>query len=234
MVNCILNKGALIFAKPLPGISMIRLRTYLLALLVFLPINGWAQKPFLEGTITYKVKLDTDDDIKTGTYIITIKGGQIRKEMRLTGLDYVIIINCRTGKVYSLQNRSGKKYAIELTIEEMLAEQDKFRGYVLTDMHRDNTQIAGYAVSWGNVRYKDGATATVAYSRDWRPAEAVTFERFPAAGFMPLDFRYKNESGISVSFEALKIDAEPVENAVFRVPDDYKIISNAEYREMNR
>jgi hypothetical protein len=194
-----------------------------------------AQKPFTEGTITYHVKMEPNDQgLKPGTYIITTKGGMVRKEMKLPGLDYTIIINCRTNKVYSLQNRNGKKYAIELTMEDLVKDQEKFKGFILSSTNTDDNKIAGCQATWSDVTYKDGVSTLVAYSKDWKPAQSVTFERFPDAAFIPLDFLYTNEAGVSVRFEAEKIDPGPVENAVFRIPADYKIISNSEYREMNK
>ena len=38
---------------------------------------------------------------------------------------------------------------------------------------------------------------------------------------------------MTMTFEASKIEAQPVENAVFRIPADYKIISYNEYKEMS-
>ena len=175
-----------------------------------------------------------DPQIKPGTYTITIKGNQIRKEMKVSSLDYTIIIDCGTGKVYSLRNRNGKKFAIELTMADMLKDQERFSGLTLSNCRSDSRKIAGYAVTNCDIKYTDGSRALVAYTKDWKPAQAVTYERFPAATFLPLDFFYTDESGLTIRFEAQKVEPGPVDNAVFRIPADYKIISHTEYLEMSR
>ncbi len=204
-------------------------------LLSCLSIHVAAQKPFSEGTIVYQVKMGPDDpEMKPGIYTITIKGDQIRKEMKLSSLDYTIIINCTTNKVLSLQNRNGKKYAIELTMEDLLKDQEKFKVYTITNVKNENKKIAGLSAYSGNIVYHDGSRTLITYSKDWKPLQPVTYERFPAADFLPLEFFYKDESGLSVRFEAIKIEPVPVDNAVFRVPADYKIISHSEYLQMTR
>lgn len=211
------------------------LKNVFLVFFLFSQACLFAQKPFTEGAIIYKITMSPEEkDINPGSYSIIVKGDMIRKEMKLAGLDYTILINCSTNKVYSLRCRNGKNYAIELTMEEMAKEQEKFKGYTLTTAKNENKKIAGCQVSWGNVTYKDGSTAFVGYSKDWKPSRTITYERFPDANFLPLNFFYKNEAGITVTFVAQKVDPCPIENAVFRIPRDYKIISNTEYTEMSR
>jgi C-terminal peptidase prc len=138
------------------------------------------------------------------------------------------------GKVYSLQNRNGKKLAIELRMDEMLKDQEKFSGFSLESERNDNKQLAGCKVVSGSIRYKNGTTTPVTYTKEWKPSQPIVFERFPGAAFLPLDFFYKDESGLTMSFEAEKVAPGPVENAVFRLPADYKIISYNEYKELSK
>lgn len=235
MVICIVNNS--LPCNKLYQLSIMRYKTIAFLVLIFCSFSTYtiAQKLFSEGTIVYMVKMGPDDpDIKPGTFTLTVKGEQIKKDMKLNGMDYVIIMNCRTKKVYSLQNRNGKKYAIELNMADMVKDQEKFMGFSLKYEKDDNKKIAGCAVSWGDVIYKDGTRTIVSYSKEWKPAQPITFERFPGANFLPLDFFYKDESGLSMRFEAEKVQPGPVENAEFRIPADYKIISNAEYKELSK
>src|ERR1700744_2066145 len=93
----------------------------ILLLLLFAGFYGRAQKPFTEGTVVYKVTLEAaDNKTFSGTYTFFIKGNQIRKEIKLNnGYQDVVLLNCGTNKVYSLQNKNGKKYAIELSMQEL-------------------------------------------------------------------------------------------------------------------
>jgi hypothetical protein len=193
------------------------------------------QKAFNEGVIIYKVKMVPDQaKFKPGTFTLTIKGEQLKKEMKMNGLEYVMVMDCATQKGFSLQNKNGKKYAIELKMEDMLKDQEKFQNYNITTERNENKKIAGYVVFSGDLHYKDGSNATVNYSKEWKPALAIAFERFPRADFLPLDFSYNDLSGVGMRFEAEKIIPGPVENAVFRVPAEYKIISYEEYKALSK
>ncbi len=207
----------------------------ILVLLVCVTTGLLAQKPFTEGVIVYQVKMGPDNpEISPGTFTVTVKGGQIKKEMKLNGQESIIIINCLTNKVYSLQNRNNKKYAIELSMDDMVKEQVRFKGFTIKNEYNDNKKIAGFAVSMGNAAYRDGTTTLVSYTKEWKPAQTITFDRFPGALFLPLEFLYKNESGLTMKFLAEKVEPGPVENAIFRIPADYKLISYSEYKELTK
>jgi len=192
------------------------------------------QKPFTEGTITYKIKLQTPDQkVFAGTYTFTIKDVQIRKELKLdNGYSDIQLLNCSAASVYSLQNRDGKKFAIQLSMSDMQRNQQQYTGFSTNNEQPDKTNIAGYAVQKANVSYKNGGNADVYYTREWKPTQTITFERFPDAKFLPLNFSYKDDKGMSMQFVAEQVAAGPVESAMFRIPGDYKMISNEEYKKL--
>jgi hypothetical protein len=194
-----------------------------------------AQKPFMEGTIIYKVTLaSADNKIFSGTYTFFIKGNQVRKEIKLNnGYQDIVLLNSGTNKVYSLQNRNGKKYAIELSMPQLLKSQEKFNGFTVKDETNESKKIAGYSVYKANINYTDGTAHEVYYTKEWDPSQKVTFERFPNAKFLPMYFSYTDDQGMVMTFEAEKIEPEPIENAIFRIPADYKMISYGEYKQLS-
>jgi hypothetical protein len=207
-------------------------------ILLFVAAGNYAmaQKPFAEGTIVYKVKLASAAHKEvTGVYTFTIKGSEIKKELKLNnGYQDIVIMNCGTGTVHSLQNKNGKKYAIQLKMSELVKEQEKFTGFVVKNEKSINKNMAGAAVYEGNINYKDGTAATIYYTKDWRPAQAVTFERFPDAKFFPMNFSYTDVQNMTMVFEIEKLEPGPIENAVFRIPPDYRMISYDEYKELSK
>jgi hypothetical protein len=212
-------------------------RLHFFLFLLLLPGISYAQKPFTEGTIIYKVKLKSADNTEiSGVYTFIIKGNEIRKEIKLNnGYQDIVLLNCGNSKVYSLQNLNNKKCAIELNMAEMTKQQEKFIGFTVKNEHNDdNKNIAGYAVFKGKINYKDGSGSDIYYTKEWRPVQPITFERFPDAKFLPISFSYKDESGMVMEFEIEKIEPHPVENAVFRIPPDYKMISYAEYKQLSK
>lgn len=208
-------------------------RTALLLFLLLFTLSGIAQKPLTEGFILYKVKLESPDNkIFTGTYTFTFKGGQLRKDLKLTnGYQHVLIINATANIVYSLQSRNGRKYAVELNLQEIIEKQGKYANFTLAN-EKSIAAVAGCAAFKATIGYKDGSTADICYTKEWQPPIAMAYNRYPGALFMPLVFSYKDDDGIIMHFEAEKVVAEPVENATFRIPPDYMIISNAEYKQM--
>lgn len=212
------------------------MRYSLLVLLILLCVSAGAQKPFTEGILRYKVKLKSPDNrTYKGYYTFTFKGPHVKKELKLdNGFEDVVLIDCGTGKVYSLQNRNGKKFAIQLSMEEIVKKQDAFLGFTVSDQESDRQEIDGFAVSKGKVSYKDGSSAEIFYSKDWYPLQSITYERFPGAKFLPMSYSYTDEHGISMDFETDKLLLEPVENAVFRIPPEYKMISYEEYKELSK
>jgi hypothetical protein len=195
-----------------------------------------AQKPFAEGTVVYKVTLESADH-KTfkGTYTFIIKGNQVRKEIKLNnGYQDIVLLNCGANKVYSLQNRSGKKYAIELSMPDMLKSQDKFRGFTIKNEMNNNKKLAGQTIYKANISYTNGTAPEIYYTKDWYPAQPVTFERFPDAKFFPMYFSYTDEQGMAMEFEIEKIEPGPIENAEFRIPAEYKMISYDEYKQFSQ
>lgn len=213
-------------------------RTLYLFLLILpaLAPGAFAQKPFTEGTAIYKIKFEPPGQKEiTGLYTFTIKSSQIRKELKLNnGYQDIVLIDCGANKVHSLQNREGKKYAIELNMDELKKNAERYGGYSVANEESRKKNIAGYAAYSGNVHYKDGSGMEVYYTKEWFPSLALTFERFPDAHFFPLFFTYKDENGVIMTFEAEKISAMPVENSAFRIPPDYKMISYQEYKQMSR
>jgi hypothetical protein len=207
---------------------------FFLFLLLLTCLRAQAQKQFAEGTISYKVKImPAGHSTISGTYTFIIKGNYIRKEIKLNnGYQDVVLIDCITNKVFSLQTRNGKKYAIELNMGDLVKLQQKYGGFIMKNEQDNQRNIAGYAVYKGDINYQDGTSDEIYYTKEWQPCQSVTFERFPNANFFPMYFSYKDENNLVMQFEVEKMAPGPIENAIFRIPPDYKMISNEEYKEL--
>ncbi len=210
-----------------------------LVFFVALLVNGFSargQQPFVEGTIAYKVKLTTSDNrFFDGEFTYTIKAGRIKKELKLNnGYQYVLLVNSATKTAYSLQTKNGKNFAIQLTIAEIEENQKRYTGFTLKEDRNNGKVIAGYTVFKGDVAYTDGTHCEIYSTPQWYPDKSITYDRFPGASFLPLSYTYKDESGSSMQFEAKSVSISPVENSIFKLPADYKIISNNEYKQLRK
>lgn len=195
--------------------------------------SAMAQKPFTEGTIHYKVRLETGASKVSGDYVFTVKNGQIRKDIILTnGYQDVLIIDCNRNLAYSLQTINGRKYAIQLTIAELTARQQKYVGFTMKQDKNTGRIIAGLTANKGEVIYPDGNHFQIYYSNEWYPEKGLTYERFPDAHFLPLSYAFVSDNNITMYMEADTITISPVENSLFRIPREYKVITNDEYRQL--
>ena len=70
------------------------------------------------------------------------------------------------------------------------------------------------------------------YTLYGRPGSTLRDElnRLANGGEYPAYTSYKDEDGNSLKFELDKLNAVPVENSVFRIPADYKMVSYNEYK----
>ncbi len=198
-----------------------------------------AQSPFVEGSITYSVSIGpvaggAGFTEHAGNYTITVKGANIRKELRMnSGYRNVIIQNSNTGAAYSLQPAAGQNYAIQLSVTDLRERQKPYEGFAQKEEEGPVT-IAGQKCQKATVTYKDGTTSSLYYTTAWTSPDAMMFDRFPGIRYVPLTFEYRNEEGITMHFAAERIEPGPVESAFFRVPPDYKVISNSEYKSLSR
>lgn len=211
-------------------------------LLIFLMTSSRmvnAQQQFVEGRIRYAVSIGPVSDSTgftehAGTYTLIVKGAQVRKELVMnTGYQNVLIVNNTAGNAYSLVTNGGRHYAIQLTAEDLAGRQKRYEGFTTKKMP-GNMTIAGWPAEKALITYKDGAASSLYYTTSWKAADENIYDRFPGIDYIPLSFEYRNEEGITMHFQAEKLEATPIENGLFRVPADYKIITNAEYKQQKR
>jgi len=198
-----------------------------------------AQQNFVEGTIVYSVTIGplaggTGYTEHAGTYTIIVKGSNIRKELKMnSGYHNVLIRNNNSGSIFSLQPAAGQNYAIQLQAQDLKERQNPYEDFIQKEEQGTMT-IAGQQCQKATVTYKDGSTSSLYYTSSWLSPDPTLFDRFPGIKYIPLTFEYRNEEGITMHFAAEKMEAKPVESALFRVPPDFKIITNAEYKALQR
>ena len=195
-----------------------------------------AQKPFTEGTIVYKVRIiSPEHKVITGTYTYTIKGDQVRKELKMNnGFHDVLLMDFSANTVYSLQDRNHRRYAVQLKMSDFQQKLSKYEAFRIINNAPTNKKIAGCKAAKCRVLYPDSSGAEVYFTKEWYPVQPFIFSHFPGAKFIPLLYSYTEDDSMIMKFEAEKVDSSPVENAVFRIPPDYKMISYKEYKELTR
>ena len=216
---------------------------YIIAPLVCMamPMVAFAQKVFVEGTIVYSIQMqalatdgNSDIGVHKGYYTITIKGKQVKKEFKLDNdFDNTILLNGDANTAYSLKVSGDKKFAIQLDADELANRSSAYVGFRMEDLKGDAI-VAGMQAQKAKVSYKDGSSVDILYTKEWKPADNYLLEHFPSANYLPLDFTYKTENGVQIHFHAEKVEPGVVENAAFRVPKDYKVITKSEYAQLSK
>lgn len=212
-----------------------RLTFYILSFLIA-SLNAVAQRPFAEGKIEYSIAIDPPANQEgivqyKGNYVIITKGQLVKETLELeNGYTTTLLYNYKDSTVYSLKKLGSKNFAIQLDMKTLQNRRRKYEGYTIKDL-KGTKEIAGTTVNEMIVTYKNGNTSTIAYSKDWTPGQIV-FDNYPGIGFLLFSFTNYNDDGTAIHFVAKSISAEPMENAVFRIPSGYKIISNAEYQQL--
>ena len=106
------------------------------ALLVFIYAKCEAQKIFSEGILKYDVFINNEDK-PSGLYVISVKGGNIKRELAMNnGFNNITIYTVKNGKTLSLNLNDGNKYALEMSQEEVNEKNLKFSNAQFVDLNK--------------------------------------------------------------------------------------------------
>jgi hypothetical protein len=207
----------------------------LLLIMLLLPSSLFAQKHFMEGNIVYKVTIDPGNNLEgitqyTGTYTIALKGTHIRKELKMNNGFSNIMLNTGTA-MYALRNVGSKNIAIEVDKQQHEEKNKKYKDYKI-DKRDEHKTIINLPAEKVVINYTDGNSTDVYLTKDWEIDDFI-FDRFPAIKMLPLIFDYKNDDGTIMHFTIQKIEQKNIENTVFAIPSDYKIMTSEEYKKLN-
>jgi hypothetical protein len=202
---------------------------------VFGALQAQAQTPFVEGSITYHVTLKAPTHSLQGTYTIYVKGHQLRKEIELNnGFKDIVIYNYTNNTAYSLQQFEGNKYAIQLLLEDVRKRQLKYMDFKVIDGQSLDYSIVSLSALQGEIIYKDGTHYNMTYNKQWYPDLPQMYDRFPKAQFIPLCFANVEENGTIMQMDAIRFSVAPMEDALFKVPKDYGIMTHEEYKKLKK
>lgn len=211
--------------------------TYLLSMLLCMnSLCSLAQNNFIEGKIVYSVKIESVDpkqnkQFATGTLNLFLKGNVVLKELSLSsGFKNKMIFNASEKKAYSLRQIGEEKYALQLDAEQLKKKLEKCAQLNIQDYESDIKSIANFKTEKAKLTCNNNAPIVVYYTKEWLIANESLFEDFPTFNYLPLAYDIKNEDGSIFHFELQKIETAPMDNAAFKIPDGYKVITYEEYK----
>lgn len=212
------------------------IRIIILFILSAIALPASAQEVFNEGIIKYNVTISPPANMEGlkeyyGTYTVTIKGNNIRKELKMdNGYEDIVIDESSAEKQYSVKNINGKHYAIEINKRVLAEKRSQWSNYKITEKN-SLKKIAGTEGKLGTITFKNGETIDLYYADKINTHHEI-FEYFHDLKYLPLQFSFSNKDGMRMHFEAKEVVEKPVENIIYRIPANYKIISWEEYKKM--
>jgi hypothetical protein len=202
----------------------------LLVCITFLSNTLFAQKIFSEGIIKYDVYLN-NDATSAGIYVISVKSGNIRREIALNNIfNNVTIFNFKSGKTYTLNIDNENKYALVLSPEELKEKNSRFLNAKITYTN-NNKKISGYNCESAKVDYGNGENIDIYFSKELAPQNDAFNSMFPGLIGIPLEYQVKYGTN-TLKFVSTMIDIKAIDSQIFEIPADYKIVTKAELENM--
>lgn len=133
-------------------------------------------------------------------------------------------------KVVLLMDLMGNKLAMETSKNEVEQSNANARKVSLKLIDGEHKSIAGYDCHKAIISSPGEKDVIVWYSDKFQSNGSWYFQMPGLRGF-PLEFSMKTAE-MSVRMSALEVKMEPVEEAVFRVSSDYKVMSQSDLMKM--
>lgn len=209
-------------------------------LLCSISLSSAAQKNFIEGSITYSVRIESTSpkqtkQMATGSLNLFLKGNVVVKELELSsGFRNTMIFNGNEKAAYALRTIGGEHYALQLDQAQQKKKQEKCAQLTTEDMPGDLKSIANFKAEKTSIKCNNMPPLVVYFTKDWRISNQDLFEDFPSFSYLPLAYDIKNEDGSIFHFELQKIEAKPMDNSSFKIPEEYKIIGYEEFKSWQR
>lgn len=182
-----------------------------------------AQTVFAEGFIIYNV-YGPDSAKPCGTYIQTIKSGNIRRELKLNnGLHQITLHQTHNGDNYSLYKENGHLFALLLTREEYDSLQVA-RGTLTRNSTGQRKKILGHACEGVEVFENKERLADGFYTREIATQHEFFNPLFPHLPGLALEYTTHQDGRDQLRFEAVEITESVVDPRIFLVPTEYQVI----------
>jgi hypothetical protein len=209
-----------------------------LIILFFFCSNGYliAQKKFIEGDITYSLKIaqnqmdDGQQNVK-GIFKIKIKGEKLLKEMILeNGFNNTILYNGINNSYFSFRKVGNQSFAIQLNKDHFEKQRANCAQMNIEPLMGDIKTIKNFRTEKAKLLCNNQKPIIVQYTKDWSLNNTHLFDEFPQFQFLPLAFEIVKNDGSIFSFELINIEEKLMDNGEFEIPNGYKIITQEEFK----
>lgn len=182
-----------------------------------------AQKKVSELTLVYDAVITTGsnepklaDAFDGATTTVYIKGSMSRSEMVSALASFTTIYDSRNGSAVILQEVSGQKLLIRMTLENWKDRNKRYEGITFTNSNENKT-IAGYKCVKTLAKMKDGSTFSVFYTTEIIPDNMDYDYQFRNLNGLPMEYELK-QGDLTIKYTVSKISLNPVPASKFDIP----------------
>jgi len=142
-----------------------------------------------------------------------------------------IITNATSKSGFQLLKVVNKKYILKLDSVGIRENATRVFPQLKITYTSEVKEIAGYECKKALAALPGGKTFEVYYCPEIGPADANWFNPFKGLGGMLMEYNYK-DFNIEMKFSAVRVSAEPVEDALFSEPKGYDSITKEKMSEI--
>lgn len=191
-------------------------------------------KKLTEGVIIYDIKLDegAQDGMMAAMIptelVIKFKGTKSRSEFA-TGMTETIAINDSKDdkSAVILIDLMGSKYAMKIEEKKIMEQRAAMPKYNIVES-KETKQIAGYNCTKAYFINKENNEEVIVYFSNEIPySENSLNAEFRGLKGMPMEYIAKMQ-GIKMTVTVREIKKEKIQDSIFSVPADYKMVTQEE------
>jgi GLPGLI family protein len=195
-----------------------------------------AQKTISEGKVVYQItypdmEMDRDMAAMMPTEsVIRFKGPMSRVDMSMgMGISSATIMNNKSGEVVSMTDMMGNKTAIRVSAEENRKLSKESEPSV--EFTADKKDIAGYPCKKALLKNDKGGEPMEIYYTDKIAARYSNTNEWSKINGFPLEYTMR-QNGITMKMTATEVSPEKINDELFKIPDDYKMMTMEEMMKM--
>jgi len=207
-------------------------------LIAFSALEGFAQKIYPEGKVSYKIEATKGKQgasaeawVKNTSYVMIIKGAQTRTELKTDAGSTVTIHDSKLKSGALMSEYGNQKILVRLTASDITDRNKKYEE-MNVELQGEKKIIAGYECQLALVKLKDGTVFRVFYSPALQFQNSQYDSPFHALPGFPLE--YESTIGKNIyRYIAEQVDFTSVPSSLFDIPKTgYKEMSYAEVKSM--
>jgi hypothetical protein len=194
-----------------------------------------AQQAFVEGELVYRVSISKPGEApnkhaNNGSLHIYVKGDAVRKELNFdAGFTSTLLFMGNMKPSYTIRQIGNQNLAIQLDDNELKKQASACAQMQMELLKNERPNIANFKTEKVKLCCNNTAPISIYFTRDWTINNKRIFDAFPMFGFLPLSFEITESSTTIIHFELEKIESKPLDNSLFVIPANFRIMSLDEF-----